>query len=173
MKNNISLIHIFPLFSALVFTSAQGQTNSASVSSNLQPANCAQFYLFFSKTTFTNGEPISGVGVLTNLTDSPMDVPLAHLNIGFGLTVTDSNGLPLTQINAAHGYHISGPMAVSLPAHDCVTASFELSKLYNFKPGTYKVRAQRQMAFGPPWEGNILTSPVIGIIIEDTNPPAK
>ncbi len=165
MKHNILKNSICLFLLVGNFTLARGEINSASSANNLQAT--AQFYLSFPKTTFTNGEAIVGCGVLTNIADSPMNVPVAHMNVGVGLVVTDTNGLMLSQSNAAHGYFISGPMAVVLPAHDCITSPFELDKLYNLKPGSYLISAHREMSFGDPSGSNTLAAPVTKITVEN------
>ncbi|MDR3560731.1 MAG: hypothetical protein P4N59_04725 [Negativicutes bacterium] len=161
-------IHFFlKLFSALV---SVGMTISSLAQTNDAPAFTVnghiagiQLSLAFDKTMFTNNEEIGAWSVVTNLTDTPMNVPPSRIGMGLGLTVRDANNQPLAQIVDGHGKHISGPMTVSLPGHSCISNYIVISKLYNLKPGSYSVSAKQEMSLHPPWGSNSITSQAVTI----------
>jgi hypothetical protein len=161
-QNPIPLISVMLL---LWSVNANAQINP--VSGTSAETNGVGFYLSFSKTTFTNGEDIIAWSVLTNSTDSSINVPSSLIGVGLGLTVANANSQPLTPIEPSHGLHVSGPSAALLPAHGCISNYVNISKLYSLNPGSYFVSAKQQLSFHPPWESNVITSPVTKITVEN------
>ena len=149
----------------LLFWNGQAHAQAIPASGTSIETNGAVFYLAFSKTTFTNGEDIIAWSVLTNSTDSSINVPSSLIGAGFGLTVENTNSEALTQIELGHGLHISGPSAVLLPAHGCISNYVNISKFYNLNPGSYFVSAKQQKSFHSPWGSDVFTAPVVKITV--------
>jgi hypothetical protein len=143
------------------------ETNSTSAASGETGAvHGVQFFLTFPKTTFTNGEQIVAWAVLTNQTESPMGVSPSYIWHNLTLAVTNADNLPVARIyDKSEGTMPSVVSSILLPPHSCDSNSVAIGRLYDLKPGVYRIYAKRDMALRPPWGISILTSDVVTITV--------
>jgi hypothetical protein len=141
-------------------------TNSVSTASDVPKAvHDLRLSLVFPKTTFTNGEPIVARSVFTNTTESPVSLPTAHVGSTLVLAVTNENNLRIPLMDDSYGEVYSSSFALSVPPHDCISDSVEISRLFSLKPGVYRISAKREMALYPPFGQSFVASDVATITI--------
>jgi hypothetical protein len=141
------------------------ETNSASAASGETGAvHGVQLFLTFPKTTFTNGEHIVAWAVLTNQTESPMNVRPSYIWSNLTLAITNADNVLVTPINNEPEGG-SAVYSILLPPHSCDSNSVAIGRFYDLKPGVYRIYAKRDMALWRPWWKAILTSDVVTITV--------
>jgi hypothetical protein len=156
------------LFLPLAATAGTERTNSVpAASGEMGAAHDVRFYLSFEKTTFTNSEPIVAWCVLSNMTESPLSVPTFGMGIGLEFVVTNSNNLPVAQVDNEFRGELTtaGIYSIPLPPHHSHSNSVEIHRLYRLKEGVYRICAKREMAFELPLKKSILSSDVVTITV--------
>ena len=158
------------MFLPLAKIAAGEETNSTSAASGETGAvHGVQFFLTFPKTTYTNGEHIVAWAVLTNQTESAMGVSPSYIWHNLILAVTNADNLPVARIyDGSEGTTVSMVSSILLPPHSCHSNYFSIDRLYDLKPGVYRIYAKRDMALRPPWGKSILTSDVVTIMVVET-----
>jgi len=165
---------LFILKCSLIALSAIGagaqETNAViSILSDTNALRNFRLALEFTKTTFTNGEPVICMAGLTNVSDSPTIMAQSFFESNLKYLVTNANGVQISPIPWDYDM-VAHPRPELIPAHSAERCfiPLELSHYFKLSPGTYTVCVVREMGY--PFNDIMYTSKVVTVTILDSPP---
>jgi hypothetical protein len=104
-----------------------------------------------------SGQPIVVDVVLTNTGPVTKWVPPALPSVNLTFAITNALGRQVALREYRHGDPAPGVAVVEVPPHGCLGYPVDLTRYYELEPGTYQIRAVRDLTREPPW-GRVVAS---------------
>ncbi len=141
-----------------------GETNIPSiVVASSEVLTNLQLFVSMPRNVFANGQPIVLSVDLNNSASAGILVPPVVPTSGLAFAITNAEGFSILLRPDLHGDSFSGPSSLLIMPHSQMSYPVDLARYYNLKPGTYRIRATRELAFRPPWRQTVVSSDVITI----------
>lgn len=168
MKSLIALTFRLSLIGFLPLAAAGQSTNAVvSIFSDTNAVKNFRVSFSFPKSTFTNGEPVTCLAGLTNVSEIPTIVVPSAVGMNLQFCVIDASGVPIPY---SHLFRSTGPVPGPqlVPPHSVERGAFVLNDYFQLTPGSYQVSVVRDMRY----PSIMLTSSVEAIKIVGSSAPA-